>query len=1312
MTTNDGNDGNHGNDGNQGRDGGIGGARPDPAAFATPADWAAGLTALRHKAGLSVRDLARAAGASASTVGGYVAGRHLPTPAATDAVRRLLAACGLDEAGQGPWLEALVRLRRAPVTRAPEAAAPYKGLAGYDVADAAWFCGREALTALLVRRAQAGPDRPLLLVGASGSGKSSILRAGLAATLAGQGWALVVTTPGTDPDGAARAAADRAGEVAGRPVLVVVDQLEELWTTGAPDAAWRAAVQHLAALAARPGVVVAAAVRADFYARALASAPLAAALQQTQVVVGPMTRDELVRAVTGPAERAGVPLEPGLVDLVLADLAPRGVRPDGDAYEPGALPLLSFALLATWQRQQGRLTVAGYTGSGGITGAVAAAAEAVHDGLDARERALARRLFTRLVAVGEETGDTRRRVGHDELDALEPPDPGPGPGVADVVERFVAARLLTAGAEHVEITHEALLVAWPRLRGWIDEDRAGLVVQRALADAARAWQRTGHDPDGLLRGARLEAVLDWTARADRPGTLTADERRFVEESARAAADRRQRARRRTRRLQALSVGLAALLLAVAGLAGYAQDVRRDAETERDLTRSRQLAEAANRLRPVDPVVAARFALLAYRTAPTVEARSALLDTAAVPLARRLDGPGGIASVAVSADGRTMAAVGAGGGLRLWALPDGDPAATVPRRLATVPDAGGDAPQPELYAVAVDATGGRVLTGGLGGGVRVWSTADPAAPRLQATLGTDGLTVYGLALGRDDVVAAALAGNDPGGADRQVGRVGLWRLTGGGAEPLGAPLDVGDTVTAVAFDATGGTLAVGTGGGTVHRFTVAAAGATRAGPVLAGPTSDVTALAFAPDGRTLAAGSRDLLTHVWALPDATGAPVPPPDAEPGRTARTLAGAQSWVNTVSFSPDGATLAAGSSDSRLRVYDTGAYALVADVGNPGPVTATVHTADGRLMVTAGADGAVRLTPLPLPVAALPGGRTFALAYLDDRHVVGANATAARVLDVGTPFAAAPVTAAVGPPAGSAERFAGTLAVPRGGRLVASGGRAGTTWLYDWTGTGLVMRSAATGQQRRLVQSAVFTAAGRHLVTGSDDATLAVWDVTDPARPVAARPAVEAGGIVYALATSPDGRLLAAGTGTAGAVRLWDVSDPARLRLVGEAPPGPALQVYGLSFSADSRTLAVGSADRTIRLLDVSAPAAPRWAGPAVTGPGDYVFSLQLSRDGRRLAAAAGDGVVRVYDVGAQGGLAPYAVLAAAGRVALYSVAVAPDGGQLSAAGAPEAVLTWTLDPEAAARRVCGLAGDPVTPQEWAGYLPSVAFADPCPP
>ena len=334
------------------------------------------------------------------------------------------------------------------------------------------------------------PGRLLAVVGASGSGKSSLLRAGVIAAVRGgavPGIAdAALVTPGADP------ALDADDDDAR---LLVVDQFEELFT--ACDDPARRAVFVDALLRRRGPVVVG--LRADVYGRLGAHPRLAHAVAREQVLLGAMTAEELERVVTEPARLAGLKLEPGLVELVVRDVAS----------EPGALPLLSHALRATWERREGRtLTVGGYRASGGVASAIARTADAVVDALPDDQRALARGTFLRMTELGEGGEDSRRRVTVAELvpQGVEPR------AVDELLERLADARLVTLGDGHAEVAHEALIREWPRLRGWIEEDRAAVRTLRRLGDAARIWDAGGREPADLLRGARLLAAA---ARAGR-----------------------------------------------------------------------------------------------------------------------------------------------------------------------------------------------------------------------------------------------------------------------------------------------------------------------------------------------------------------------------------------------------------------------------------------------------------------------------------------------------------------------------------------------------------------------------------------------------------------------------------------------------------------------------------------------------------------------------------------------------------------------------------------------------------------------------
>lgn len=584
---------------------------------------------------------------------------------------------------------------------------PWRGLEWYDVDDAAWFAGRERLVAELVSRL-AG-TRLLGVVGASGSGKSSAVRAGLLAALAddvlpGSGaWDRILMRPGDHPmrelarqalgtrpvevgDLLAHLIRTEPGDVATRVVLVV-DQLEEAWTA-CHDAGERTAfLDTLAELASDPRspVTVVLVVRADYVGELADHPALAQGLTDATVLVGAPTPAEIRRAVERPAGRAALTLDDGLADALVSDAGA----------EPGLLPLLSTALTRLWEQREGfRLTFAAYVGMGGLSGAIAHLADAAYNLLSTDEQVAARTLFLRLTGPGEGAAVTRRRVPVAELEAL------PQPGVRRVAEVLAEARLLTVSDGHVEVAHEALFREWPRLRGWLVEDAAGRSVQRRLALAASEWDADGREPGQLWRGTRLVSGLE-VAEAH-PDEITTTEREFLD-AGRAAVDAEQReaeeraagTARQNRRLRGLLAGLAVLLV-VALAAGYlamrsraeAEESRADAEAARVDAEAKRLAAAA--LNEDAPDLALLQAVEAVRMERSPETYGALVTLLArePQVFTRYRTPERFLEMGVTADGRTallgengpaLHAVDTGTGRRIWKRPvtDGQVRAITP-----------------------------------------------------------------------------------------------------------------------------------------------------------------------------------------------------------------------------------------------------------------------------------------------------------------------------------------------------------------------------------------------------------------------------------------------------------------------------------------------------------------------------------------------------------------------------------------------------------------------------------------------------------
>ena len=375
---------------------------------------------------------------------------------------------------------------------------PFKGLASFEPADAPYFFGREQLVAELVARLVGAPL--LAVTGPSGSGKSSVVRAGLLPSLASgvlpgsEEWTQVLMRPGQHPSRELKRA--RAGIESDRKTLVAVDQFEEVFTACRDEEERAAFLADLVRIAREPdgrGLVVLA-IRADYYGRCAAYPELSRLLAANHVLVGPMRRDELRRAVERPALRVGLRVEPELADALVADVED----------EPGALPLLSTALLELWQRRDGRrLRLAAYEQTGGVRGAVARLAEEAFARLDVAQQSLARTVLLRLAEVEPEGGVERRRLLLEDLEAEG------GEEVTMVIGLLADARLLTVSAGAVEFAHEAVLREWPRLRDWIEEDRDDLKIHRELTAAEQEWLRLDRDEGALYRGARLAEAHEW-----------------------------------------------------------------------------------------------------------------------------------------------------------------------------------------------------------------------------------------------------------------------------------------------------------------------------------------------------------------------------------------------------------------------------------------------------------------------------------------------------------------------------------------------------------------------------------------------------------------------------------------------------------------------------------------------------------------------------------------------------------------------------------------------------------------------------------
>ena len=748
-----------------------------------------------------------------------------------------------DVLGTGAGSDRTAAISTATATAPVEAGGtcPYKGLAAFQPTDAPLFFGRSELVDELVARLQ---GRAALVVGGpSGSGKSSLLRAGLLPALAGgalpgsRQWASSLLTPGAHPlatlqarlagiDGSStmpdldslRSDPTGARFALRTPAVLVVDQLEELFTS-CPDREEREAfLAVLEALAGEdpPVVRVVLGVRADFYGELSAHPWLASVINDNHVLVGPLSRPQLRTAIEGPARRVGLRLEDGLVDRILDDA--------GD--DPGALPLVAHALVETWVRRQGTLlAVAGYEAAGGVAGAIGRTADQVWERLDPAVRPGARRLLLRLVHAGDGTLDTRRLATWPELDG--------DPLSAGVVSTFAAGRLLTVDQRGVELAHEALIRTWGRMGSWLDESRDELRARQRIEAAAREWERQGHDPGLLYRGTPLAAAVEWRAGlADAligpPAAFLTAAEAARDEERRAVAERDVRGRRVRRRAVSALAGLAGVALVASAVASIAlAGSRRDARAARDASGrateqlARNLAALSTTNRDSDPYLATVLAAesVARSDPPSVEGRQALVESRA-----------------------------ALGGDRL--VPFGDPVQV------------GDA-----LTVVVDPAGRRAVTGNrdgtlvlwdLAGGTEVARLTGPRGGIQEAAFAPDGSWLA--AASDDGWVWRWPIGGDGG---RQ-GSAQQGAATGpGSAQPGERLADLGSIVWSVAVSPDGRTVAAVTQAGQVWLLD-AATGSPMGEPV-ASRSGDFDSVAFSPDGGTLLAGTGNGEVHGWSLP---------------------------------------------------------------------------------------------------------------------------------------------------------------------------------------------------------------------------------------------------------------------------------------------------------------------------------------------------------------------------------------------------------------------------------------------------------------
>ncbi|MCX4791605.1 caspase family protein [Streptomyces sp. NBC_01221] len=1229
---------------------------------------------------------------------------------------------------------------------AVEAPCPFRGLRPFRAEDARYFFGQDEAVADVTRLVRSGGL--IAVVGASGSGKTSLLRAGVIPALEArsEGWTVVTIKPGTDTP--TTALAQRSAALTGHDrAVLLVDQFEELFTADATEDERERFVTGLAALTGGP-ITVVIAVRADFYEACTRYPVLVRALEGRQVVVSPLRPGQLREVIERPAKAAGLFLEEGLSDTLLHD-----ARVHHAGEHTAVLPLLSHALLATWQQKSGALlTLSGYRATGGIDEAISRTAEEAYKALVPGDRPHVRGLLLRLVRLGEGVEDTRRRLLLGDLAAVGHLDTA-----RRVLQALAEARLVTVDADGAEIAHEALLYAWPRLRAWIEEDRAALLTLQQISDAARVWDEAGRQETDLYRGPRLDtaahAVSEQQANDGTDGVFGPVTHDFLDRSLEYRDRQRHAARRARRTRRTVTATVCVLALVASAVSFISVHEHRQAAHQAALIRSTDLAADASALSATDPGLAAQLAVGAYRSAPTQDATTQLYTALAAPLDSVVGDTGRqVLRIATQRDGNLAAASSTDGSVRIWDL--ATPSAPVLQ--ATLHTAG-------AAAIAL-APRGRLLTAvcPTARDLCLWNLADPRKPSVVGRLPRPAdnphgrLKIMSMDINPDGTLLAAAS---------SYGTTLVWSIAEPAHPRLVAELPTptsrkSDTLAAVAFSPRSDLLATTILGGKTRLWNLSRPSAPASTATIA---KGYAAVAFSPEGTMLSAvGDSDF--GLWR----TDIPSKPRSVKIDNYAFASSDLSNLM-AVAFSPDGARLAVSGLDS---YHNNGQLCLLslspARLTNSASPTCTptgfgtlaLAYLRGGALLSGGPDGVVRSWRTALPrvedvdAPYLPSGWDFSRSGHLMAGPVSTSSSSSPASFIGIWETSAPHRVATIKLSDTVQQA--NLIGPD--NMLLSVAHDGRVQLWDLHDPHHPVRGASLGtasfptRGNFIINTGVFADRAGDLVTvPGSDGRVHLWRITD------ARHAAKAGS--FRLPASDDwsgilddGRT--AFVATPKGIEWWDTSDPRHpvrgdtTQLADANQEGLIAQGNIIAVSIQRQSAPTGG--NTIRLFQVTAGK----VRVSTSLQGVIGTEVEISDDSRLLAATGnGDGTVRLWDISdprhprngatvrtlekTQGitfdprnhlmadwnsddGIQLWDIHDSA-RPVLKATIPSPDYGSMKldflpsgstlAVARRHGVTFYSTDLAGLADRVCSYTGKSMPKGQWHKYAPGIPYRDPCP-